>query len=506
MTFRDALGRGVAAAGSGVLFALAQPGFGFWPLAFVCAVPLLAAWRGVRLRARAALGWLAGTVGTTIATFEAGVSGASAYFDLSGPLSLLVALGVGQVFGAFSFVGLSVFAGDPVGRSGGWATIRFGAVWAGMELLRGTVLTGFPWLLLAYALLPVPELAGAAAHAGAASVSLLLAWLQAAVAVVVLGRSGRVRAGAAGVLAAGLLAGPAVWPVAEPGAVREAAGDVDAGGDAKRVLLVQPGSRTRDGDSGGAQTTRELVRRTQSAGDFDLAIWPENASPAVLPENLHLVRAALEGRPDAALILGAPRSGASPGSIHTSAVLVDSRREAFSFHDKVKLLPFAEYAPGPLPMRWFGAIEVEAGDAPRRVQVDGVSYGPLICYEVLFSGVAREQARAGAQVLLNLSNDAWFGNTGAVEQHLAAAMYRALETGRPLLRATQTGITAAIDVDGRVVARLPLDAPGTLLVDVHATSGTTPARLWGDAPVWLAFSAVVVFAVLGRWRRGSRVE
>jgi apolipoprotein N-acyltransferase len=288
------------------------------------------------------------------------------------------------------------------------------------------------------------------------------------------------------------------------GTVLAAERDVPAPGS-HRVLLVQPGTLA-EGMRGPVATAVALVRQTAEAPAFDLVVWPENAVSAVLPTNVHLVRTALAKRSGAHLILGAPRFEPDERGLRISALLIDASGRTLAYHDKNHLLPFAEYAPGPLPMRWFGSMEVQPGETPGALPVQGTPFGPLICYEVLFAPLARAQVRAGATVLLNLSNDAWFGDTGAAEQHLAAAMYRALESGRPLLRATHTGLTAAIDANGRVVARLPMHEPGTLLVDVVPRSRPTPMLYWGEGPVWLAFGLAVALPAVRRLGRLRTAE
>jgi apolipoprotein N-acyltransferase len=173
---------------------------------------------------------------------------------------------------------------------------------------------------------------------------------------------------------------------------------------------------------------------------------------------------------------------------------VDADGAVLGRHDKVRLLPFAEYAPWPFAGRWLGIAPSTPGAAPRTLRWREVGLGPLVCYEVLFPGLARRLAREGSGILVNLANDSWFGATGAAEQHLAAAMYRAIETRRPILRATHSGITAGIDARGRIAAGLPPDVAATLALDVRPGSAVSPYVRWGDAPVWLAAMAAVAAA------------
>lgn len=132
----------------------------------------------------------------------------------------------------------------------------------------------------------------------------------------------------------------------------------------------------------------------------------------------------------------------------------------------MQLLPFTEFVPTALAALGIrgGHTAAAAGIAP--LALDGDRLGVLICYELLFPALARELVDAGAGVLVNPSNDDWFGATAGGEQMLAAAVLRAIETRRPLLRATASGITAAIDARGRVVGRLPTGSASVLVVDV----------------------------------------
>jgi apolipoprotein N-acyltransferase len=134
--------------------------------------------------------------------------------------------------------------------------------------------------------------------------------------------------------------------------------------------------------------------------------------------------------------------------------------------------------------------------------------GPLICYEMLFAGIARQLVRDGAGVLVNLSNDGYFGGSGGAEQHLTAAVLRAIELRRPVLRATSDGITVAIDQAGRVVGRLEDRSPGALAVDVWPQSALSSATRAGSAVTWsclLYASALTLVELLG-WQRRVRAE
>src|SRR5262249_26012332 len=154
--------------------------------------------------------------------------------------------------------------------------------------------------------------------------------------------------------------------------------------------------------------------------------------------------------------------------------------------DKRRLVPFAEYAPAGLS----SALAWRAGGAsytPGRGTMPFAvpeSVGVLVCYEAIFPEIARALARAGSRVLVNLSNEAWFRTDGAREQHLAATIFRAVETRRPLVRVANAGVSAVVEADGRIRQRFPTDVQGAWCVDVVPRDGRTIYVVWGDAFAW----------------------
>jgi len=287
----------------------------------------------------------------------------------------------------------------------------------------------------------------------------------------------------------------------EPGAVRQARGPRPEG--ALRVVLVQPGlpPELRRDTGRTAEILERVVALTRRAGPADLAVWPENVVPAFLPANEGLLTPALESLGESVrhVVLGAPRTPSANGAVYNSALLYsDARRVAA--HDKVHPVPFAESIPAFSRGWWKRPIAVGAGDTPRTLPIPGAVLGPLICYELLFDELGVAQTRAGADVILNLSHDGYFGGSWGARQHLLAAPLRAIELGRPLLRATSSGITVAIDSAGRVAARAPVQAPATLRVDVWPGGRATLFTRFGSWFAALA-SAYAVYRTLRDVRR-----
>ncbi|HSN69756.1 MAG TPA: apolipoprotein N-acyltransferase, partial [Thermoanaerobaculia bacterium] len=170
-------------------------------------------------------------------------------------------------------------------------------------------------------------------------------------------------------------------------------------------------------------------------------------------------------------------------------------------YDKMHLVPFGEYVPmrkmlffAKKLVRYVGEFQFGTNDKPLGGQH---RYGPAICYEVVFPQLTARQVRNGSDVLVTITNDAWFGVTAAPRQHLDAARLRAVESDRWLLRAATTGISAAVDPAGRIAGQIPLGREGILMADLTARQSKTPYERFGD---WLArvAAAVTLFAVLRR--------
>jgi apolipoprotein N-acyltransferase len=159
-------------------------------------------------------------------------------------------------------------------------------------------------------------------------------------------------------------------------------------------------------------------------------------------------------------------------------------KEEDGIYDKWHLVPFGEYEPGwfPAPFQVVPGGGFRPGPGPRTLHVPGLPpVGPLICYEAIFSGQVVDAADRPAW-LVNITNDAWFGNSTGPRQHLAAARMRAVEEGLPLMRAANTGISAAFDPRGHVLARLGMDRAGVLVVDLPPA---LPPTLFAQLGLWI---------------------
>jgi apolipoprotein N-acyltransferase len=375
----------------------------------------------------------------------------------------------------------------------------FASAWAVGEWLRGYVFTGFPWLASGYAQVDGP-LAGFAPVAGVYGVGWMLALVAALLvqAIVhvrepVAARKGATRTArvlppalvAVALLVAGLLLPLVQWttPANAPLKVRLLQGNV------KQEMKFE---------QAGMVAAINEYQQMITAKPADLVVTPETAIPVIiqqLPEPFAIaVRNFVDSTGTSVLF------GAIGGTITPEGRLVDYTNSLFGItpgshdlyrYDKHHLVPFGEFVPW--GFRWFvNMMNIPLGDFSRGAPVQKpflVHNQPVaadICYEDIFGEEIARSIRDSdtpAGVLVNSTNLAWFGDTIALDQHLQIARMRSLETGRPMLRATNTGTTAAIDAHGNVLARLAPFTVGSIDVTVQGTSGNTPYVTSGNNTV-----------------------
>jgi apolipoprotein N-acyltransferase len=369
------------------------------------------------------------------------------------------------------------------------------ASWAGAEWLRGVLFTGFPWLASGYAHSDGP-LAGFAPVVGVYGITLAAAFVAAAVAALAVLHPVRV----------GVVAGATTVAILALGAWLAQREWTQPAGAPIKVRLVQ-GNVPQDEKFGAdalARSHETYLRLLDRPGGFDLAALPESVYPVPLgrlPQDV--VRDLLEvvSARRAALVFGIFIE--EPGSLwFNSAVAIAPDRDGAQRYSKRHLVPFGEFIPP--GFRWFvDLMTIPIGDQQRGArhqppfELAGQRIAVNICYEDLFGAEivdAWHDPQRAPTILLNLSNLAWFGDTIALPQHLQISRLRALETGRPMLRATNTGATAIIDARGRVTAQLPFATEGVLDGEVQGHTGDTPYVRYGDAPALAAVAALLLAA------------
>lgn len=365
------------------------------------------------------------------------------------------------------------------------------------EWVRGWLFTGFPWLNLGYTQIEGP-LAGFAPILGVYGVSLLTA-VSAGLLWGLVRLRGPGRAWAGSALVALWLGGAALQQVewTRPAGAPFTASVLQA--NIPQAIKWDPGARLDILDA--------YVDLTLAHLDSDLILWPETA----IPDFLHEVRGTLieplaerARREGAEIVLGVPVLDQATGRYYNGLISIGSAEDLYA---KRHLVPFGEFMPfkawlGPLAQ----AFEVPMSDFTRGdrarplLQVGGRSAGASICYEDAFPAEVI-QALPEAEFLINVSNDAWFGDSLAPHQHLEMARMRALETGRYLVRATNTGISGIIDHRGRVLVEVPSFVRGAVSAQVSPRSGATPYVRVGNWPViGLALALALGATALGRLR------
>jgi len=385
------------------------------------------------------------------------------------------------------------------------AAVGFAACWAGAEWLRGHTLTGFPWNLAAYALADHAELRQAAALVGSYGLSFLTV-LAGVLPAVVLRNSGRERIVAVVVFTS--LMG-AVWTF---GAIRLAAPEPRLSGTQIRIVQGNVPQREKWDPSKRAQIFARYLHLSARPGAPDIILWPESAFPGFLDEDTEAQRRLVATLPKGALLLaGVPdrvRNSERTSFYNTVQVYSDSNGLETSYA-KHHLVPFGEYVPfrSWLPFeRLVGGLgDFSPGPGPRTLALAGLPrVSVAICYEIIFPGHVVDGA-ARPDWIFNATNDAWFGASIGPKQHLASARMRAVEEGLPVIRAANTGISAVIDANGRVLQRLEMHETGIIDAALPAPLSRTPYARVGDwmMPLLIALALLMTIAasrIAGGWR------
>ncbi|MCE3289271.1 MAG: lnt [Caulobacter sp.] len=506
---------------AGAAAALAHPPFGLLPglLGYGVLMLLVDGAGGERpLRSAFLRGWLAGLAYFAIGTWwvaEAFLVDIAAHGWMA-PFAVTFMAG-----GIALFWGLAAWLYRLSGVTGPWRVVVFAAAFGAAEWLRGHILTGFPWNLPGETWRAGSAVSQFAGVVGAYGLTVLTVGIAATPAL--FWKGPRRPAIVAGVVAATLLVSMTAY-----GAVRLSTSFVPRTGPLVRIVQpdvpqeakYDPQSFTRI-----MATYLSLTRQPAKGGRTpDIVIWPEGAVPALAEDYLAegtwtraaIIDALAEGQ---VLLVGVARVEEGPsGPRYFNSLLVLHRQGAdlkqLGRYDKFRLVPFGEYLPLDGLLSPLGVKElVQIGDGftsgkrPAPLAIPGLPVlQPLICYESLYPGFTREGARASGlapDLIVNVSNDAWFGATSGPLQHLNLASYRAIEEGVPMARATPTGISAMIDAQGRVIPSSRIDQNAQAVVDVVMPPRVveTPYRRLGDLPLSIFLIAGLTVTAVFHWRR-----
>jgi apolipoprotein N-acyltransferase len=493
--------RAPSAALAGGLAPLAFAPFDVWPLALMAPALLWLCLRDQSPGRSAWLGWLFG-----LGFYGVGISWVYVSIHTYGNASVLLA---GLLTAAF-VAGMALFAAAQgwmyarlFGRRAGAQWLGFIGLWLIWEWIRSWLLTGFPWLYLGYPLIDTP-LAAWAPVGGVWALSLIAVLLGTGLVQLLLARTTRNRLLTAGLISLTLL-GPLLLPEQWTRPVGEPLRVALIQGDTPQQLKWEP------------DHVYDILGRYQQlslqAGKVDLLIWPETAIPTFfsrVEQPLAPFIEALE-RSGTGFISGLPsvlQDSQDPARsiYHNSlAILTPSA----GIYHKQRLVPFGEYVPLEawlrglidffnLPMSGFSLPQGEQHPLPFGAH----RIGAAICYEIAYPELVRRSS-LDADLLLTVSNDTWFGRSIASDQHLQIARLRALETGRWLIRATNNGISALMDSQGRVRAQAPRYQSAVLVGEVQGMQGLTPYQRTG---VWPALLIALLFCGLALTPRTPRTQ
>ena len=394
--------------------------------------------------------------------------------------------------------------------------------WVALEYVRGFLLTGFPWGLVGYSQSNRLHIIQISDIFGVYGVSFLVVLFNAAVYVLLLftaqkkwRRQPVSRGQALGavllpltLIGAGLVYGDMRIDTMDAAMIKAAS---------HRVAVVQGNiDQARKWDPAfQIGTTKKYVHLTQAAAarQPELVVWPETATPFYFEASPKLTRLVIDAVRQASvhLLVGSPSVQTTGGrqAYYNSAYMVAPDGRTMGRYDKVHLVPFGEYVPLKQVLSFVGKMVAQVGDFSSGEKGRTLAWGndnpPIgvqICFEIIFPGLSRSLVKNGAGLLVNLTNDAWFGKSSAAYQHFSMAVFRAVENRRSLVRCANTGISGFIDPVGRVVARTDLFEDAVVDQSASILSRISVYTRIGDVLAWACL--VVTAGLLGRSRVQGR--
>ena len=497
---------------SGALLALSFPRYGHPAFGWIALVPLfvaLSGWDGRAGRTPGQPARRAFALGLTtgVVYFVGTIYWTSAVVQQFGglplPLALVSMLLLAIYLGLFPAIA-AMIVGRLVARAGASALLLAAAPWVATEFFRGYLFGGFPWVPLGNSQVEVLPVAQLASLLGVYGVSGLVAFVASALAyaLLVAGRP-RVKALAA---AAAVLIGVGAW-----GAWRIGEGGLTRAGTPIRVGLVQ-GNIAQEDKWDPAQArrifttyismTRDAVRR-----GAEYVLWPESSTPFMFEEDEDGGAALRELAREAGvpILFGSDqieRGGAT--RLYNAAFLITPEGRTAAVYRKIHLVPFGEYIPLKSWLFFVSPLveslaEFAPGGAVVMLPVAGHLTSTAICYEVVYPSLIRRAVDGGSELLTTITNDAWYGHSSAPYQHFSMASMRAIEQGRYLARAANTGISGIVDPYGRVVAGSAIFEQVALVEEVRFLTHRTLYSVIGDAVAYVALALTAsALMVVGR--------
>lgn len=488
---------------SGVFLALAFPKVDFSLLAWLAFVPLLWIIRTTTPRQAFGYGFVSG-MGFYLCTVYWVVHTIGLYSNIPPLIAVVPLLLMCMILASYTGV---FAAGLRFYQLHDGSILLIGPVlWVTLEWLRSCFFIGFPWVSLGYSQYPFLNLMQFAEYTGIYGISALVIFAN--LVVFTLLTATHAPRGILIFSIVVLIGGLSLW-----GNWRRAQLAALPPAHNLRVGLIQ-GNIPQDTKWNPSFQEETMVRyerlsRAAASQGAELIIWPETAAPFFFQSPLpfgftnrereieyreRLLRLAAELRTP--ILFGSPafRQNLADISMFNRAYLLSADAKELGAYDKIQLVPFGEY----IPFHWLlffldklvvGIGDFEAGSHTTVFELPAVKFGVLICYEGIFPALTRRFVAQGAELLVNITNDAWFGRTSAPYQHLVMESVRAIENRVPLVRAANTGFSAVIGIDGHLQRRTSLYETDFLVEDITWPHVTSFYATYGDVFVWLCVAS-----------------
>ncbi|MDG2940996.1 apolipoprotein N-acyltransferase [Exercitatus varius] len=388
------------------------------------------------------------------------------------------------------------------------SVMMFPVLWTFTEFLRGWILTGFPWLQFGYTQIDTP-FAGIAPIFGVTGLTFFVMWVSAVVFTVVsalLTSPRKINVAAANSILLLVVAGLA--------SLSSSVNYVKPVEDKTMTVTLAQGNIAQNlkWDPAYLDATLKIYGRliSEHLGKSDLIILPESALPAlenrIQPFFDELKRAVKDSKTE--VMIGSVYQNENGGKLFNSIVLVNEgyQPESAPRYNKHHLVPFGEYVPLETILRPLGSVfnlPMSAFQQGKEIQPSLLTkdhrFNAAICYEIILGAQLQANLKKDTDFLLTVSNDAWFGDSHGPWQHFQMARMRALELGKPLIRATNTGVTAFIDARGKIISSAPQFEETALTARIAPTEGQTPYAALGDKPLYGLALLLLIMRILGEW-------
>ncbi len=497
---------------SGLLLTGSFPKMDLPWLSWIALVPLLLALIGRTFGTGFRIGFLAGLVHNLSLLYWV-VDTMRTYGHLPWPLCVLLLV----LLAAYLALYTALFAGlvCRICRKPWAYMVLVPLFWVALEYVRSFLLSGFPWEFVGYSQYAVRPLIQISDLGGVYGVSFLVVLANAAVFMLTASLAGRYRRhlratvpfAAASLLATAVLIGLAwiygQWRIA-------AIDNRILGSPTAKIGIVQGNiPQSLKWDAAYQETTTkkyiDLSLGTRK-NPVELVVWPETATPFYFIHQVELTRMVTEGIQDTGtdFLIGSP-SAVSRGTTvdyYNSAYLISARGKVTGKYDKVHLVPYGEYVPLRRWLPFLGKMVEQVGDFQSGVKGRTLLWrhhrlGVQICYEIIFPELSRAMVDNGAALLVNITNDAWYGRSSAPYQHFSMVVFRAVENRRSLVRSANTGISGFVDPTGRIMDPTPLFEDAVVTRSLPLLKTRTLYTRFGDVFAQACLVLAFLFAILG---------